>query len=148
MGGVSPFPTLNSTVEQATINADATLSPINVSGVKLAIPRYTASSAVVANSIYMIDGFDGSGASTTLEMATLAPDSSLTSFSAVGGVSLSVGRSRNTSVVVGDSIYVIGGLTTTGSVLASVERVSSKGTLTRACKRVFRRSDPLRALRR
>jgi N-acetylneuraminic acid mutarotase len=102
---------LLNTVERATINPDGTLSSfVPLSGVTLAVPRQGHSSVVVGNSIYVLGGYGyNEGELGTIERATINPDGTLSSFSQLNNVYLWVRNAYHSSIVVGNSIYVIGG---------------------------------------
>jgi N-acetylneuraminic acid mutarotase len=100
----------------------------------LAEPRIGASAVVIGNSLYVIGGVGlGEMAKGTVERALIAADGTLGTFEIVDGVSLVTPRSQFTATVIGNSLYVIGGLS--GSVasngLDSIERapINPDGTL-------------------
>jgi N-acetylneuraminic acid mutarotase len=123
IGGYSATTPLGS-VDKATIAADGSLSPFApVAGVSLVTPRKLASSVVIGNQLYVIGGQDTSNAALgSLERATIGSDGTLSTFSTVAGVVLVAPRLGHTSVVIGSSLFVIG-----GTANASVERATIAG---------------------
>jgi N-acetylneuraminic acid mutarotase len=116
-------------IERATIHPDGSLSAFDtVPGVTLAIPRWDATSAVIGDFVYVFGGFTAHDGCclTSIERATIHGDGSLSSFAVVPGVTLMTGRANHTSVVIGNSIYILGGA---GS--QSVERatINADGSL-------------------
>jgi Kelch motif protein len=127
LGGSAGSGGILNSVERATINADGSLSPFSiVSGVTLATARYLHTSIIVGNLLYVIGGTGASGAAlASIERATINPDGSLGSFTTVSGTNLFSARYGHSSVVVGNSLYVVGG--TGNGVLDSVERAAIGG---------------------
>lgn len=121
LGGVSQGTSLNS-VERATINADGSLGPFTaVSGVTLVSARYACSSTVVGSYLYVVGGTDQNGALNSVERARINADGSLGSFAAAPGLALAAARQGHTSAVVGNYLYVAGGIRDNVP-LSSVER--------------------------
>lgn len=119
LGGVGGTGALNS-VEHALVNADGSLGRFAVvPDVSLVTPRQAHTTAVIGNQLYMVGGF-GNGSLSSVEHATIAPDGSVGPFTIVPNVTLMTARQAHTSAVVGDYLYVLGGLGT--STLNSVER--------------------------
>jgi Kelch motif protein len=125
---------LQGSVERATMNSDGSLNAFTiVSGVALITPRYYHGSMVVGNSVYVIGGFNTTRLA-SVERAVIKPDGSLGAFATVSGVALQTARDTPTIALVGSSLYVLGGNTTTpgtGGVLDSVERapINADGSL-------------------
>jgi N-acetylneuraminic acid mutarotase len=114
-----------SSVERATINADGTLGAFAVlPDVFLDTPRYEHTSAVIGNYLYVIGGTNG-GSLNSVERAVINPDSSLSGFTPVADASLRTARERHTSAVIGNYLYVVGGIH--GGSLNSVERAAIAG---------------------
>jgi Kelch motif protein len=112
-------------VERATINADGSLGIFaTVPGVVLGVPRSGATAVVIGRSVYVIGGANSSGPRATLERASINPDGSLGGFAIVQGVALATARSQHMSVVLGNSLYVLGGLDAGNAPLGSVERAT------------------------
>jgi N-acetylneuraminic acid mutarotase len=123
------------TVERATINPDNTLTPFaTVAGVTLAVPRSCPSTQVIGNSLYIIGGYSLSEGRNLdeIERATVNGDGTLSSFSIVPNVTLAMPRSGESTRVIGDGLYAIGGVQEPNEhALTSVERatINSDGSL-------------------
>lgn len=76
--------------------------------------------AVIRDFVYLFGGGEGASALSSIERAPIAADGTLGTFSAVGS-QLTTPRGAPTIAVIGDAVFVIGGVNQTG-VLASVER--------------------------
>ncbi|HWE28631.1 MAG TPA: hypothetical protein VHB97_11545, partial [Polyangia bacterium] len=114
-------------IERALINPDGTLSPFAaVDNVTLTTPRSSASVVVLGDRLYVIGGASGAPVN-SIESAPIGADGSLGAFTVVDGVTLTTARSAFGAVVIGDSVYVIGGLDATAASLTSVERASFTG---------------------
>jgi hypothetical protein len=108
LGGISGASAMN-TVERATINADGSISTFaNVSGVTLVNPEFDLSLVTIGNSLYAI-GSDQGGPPGDVEVATVNPDGTLTSFSMATGVTLAFTRNGHTNTMLDNSLYVVGG---------------------------------------
>ena len=128
LGGSSRDGVLAS-VEQATINADGSLSQFTtMAGGNLVTARRAHTTMVIGRQLYVIGGF-GDAALSSIEHATIGSDGSLGPFVTVSGITLITPRQDHTSVVVGGYLYVIGGLGT--GPLKSIERasISADGSL-------------------
>ncbi len=107
-------------IERAVINPDGTLSPFAaVDGITLTTPRGAASAVIRGDRLYVIGGVDVEPL-TTVESAPIGADGSLGAFTVVDNVTLTTGRSAHGTLVIGDSVYVIGGTYSTGTELASI----------------------------
>lgn len=120
-------------VEFAPVNSDGTLGSWQSTS-STNIPRYNASAVISGNHIYIIGGQNSSGITTTVEMATINSDGTLSSWEFVNN--LTTHRVAQSSVSVNGYIYAIGGITNNnlganGSIISSVEKaqVNSDGTL-------------------
>lgn len=112
---------LNS-VERAIINADGSLGPfMAVSGVTMATARYGHTTAVAGHYIYILGGTHGNNSLQDVERATINADGSLGLFVPFSSGMLVTARSGQTITVVGNYLYVIGGVGSNGA-LNSVER--------------------------
>jgi hypothetical protein len=80
-------------------------------GRALSTARAHHTSLVVGNSLYVLGGTVGSTPSAFIERATISADDSLSAF-ADAGASLDRPRTSMTSALVGDRVYVIGGMAT------------------------------------
>lgn len=119
-------------VVRATIYPDGSLGPYSVvpnSG--FVTPRTVHTSAVIGNYLYVIGGQGASGNLTSVERAAINPDGTLGTFSTVPGVALTQTRSYATSLVSGNYLYVIGGVTAANSWDNSIERatINADGTI-------------------
>lgn len=118
-------------VERATINGNGSLGAFElVSGLTLDTPRTSHSGIVIGNRLYIIGGSSTSGVTGTVEQAIIAADGSLNGFLAVQGVGLVTPRASHTNLVLGKSLYVLGGAGG-GGALTSIEQalVRPDGTL-------------------
>jgi hypothetical protein len=116
-------------IEVATINADGTLSQFATRGGLLG-NRAGATAHVLGDRVHVLGGRPTlTGALATTEAAPIDQEGELGPFSA--GPSLTTGRAGHGSVVIGNSLYVIGGIGADGSALASIERatIAPDGTL-------------------
>jgi hypothetical protein len=120
-----------SSVERAPINADGTLGAFaTVSGVTLTAGRTAYVLAVTGNAVYVVGGDSPGGHVGTVERAPIA-NGSLGTFATVGGVALTTPRMLATGVVLGSSLYVLGGRNGSNTRLASIESapIAADGTL-------------------
>jgi N-acetylneuraminic acid mutarotase len=124
LGGVSSSGSLNS-VERALINADGSLGRfVAVPGVTLATPRQGHTAVRIRDRLYVIGGF-GNGSLASVEYATVAEDGSLGPFTMISDVGLMTARRNHTSAVIGNYLYVIGGVA--ANPLSSIERAVIHG---------------------
>ncbi|HEX4462039.1 MAG TPA: hypothetical protein VIA18_28875, partial [Polyangia bacterium] len=132
IGGSYGFPVLGS-VEQTTIGADGSLSGfVTVPGVVLVTPRNGHTSVVVGDALYVLGGSDATGtAIDSVERATINADGSLSTFATVAGGALASARDGHSSAVIGDSLFVAGGLDTGGNLVTALERatINTDGSL-------------------
>jgi len=140
LGGFTYGPTQALTrVERAVIKPDGSLDPFAaVTGVTLAKRRYGHTSVVVGNNLYVIGGVSISGTGInemskfegTIERATINADGSISTFAPVPGVTFTP-RSNAATVVIKDSIYIIGGKSSPSTGLTNVEHIefNPDGTL-------------------
>jgi hypothetical protein len=129
-GGGTKANGANASYERAPINQDGTIGGFSlvVSG-SLTTGRVAATSIVSGNWLYVIGGSNGQDLA-SVERAAINPDGTLGSFSAIAGSALTTPRSHHSSQVVGNYLYVLGGVNG-GSSLASVERaaIASDGSI-------------------
>lgn len=94
---------------------------------KLGTARIYLTAEVIGNRVYAIGGNNGSGPLSSVEVARIDADGSLSSFTAAP--SLQTAREGHASVVIGSYLYVLGGKS--GTALASIERapINVDGTL-------------------
>lgn len=127
VGGVGPNGSLNS-VEQAMVNADGTLGQFAIVRSTLVMPRRAHTSRLIGRRLYVIGGFSDAPLG-GIEHATIESDSSLGPFTTAQDTKLVDARGGHASVVVGNYLYVLGGLSTT--TLNTVERamISPDGSI-------------------
>ncbi len=114
-------------VDRATINADGSLSSFSiVPNTTLQTARDGHTSIVIGNSVYVIGG-NAHGAIDSIERATINADGSLSPFSTVRNLTLNTPRAFHTCEVIGDSLYVIGGIGVGENRLATIERATIHG---------------------
>jgi N-acetylneuraminic acid mutarotase len=110
------------TVEQALINADGTLGPFTIHpGRRLSTARRGHTTVIIQNHLYTVGGL-GDEPLSSIERATVATDGSLGPSMLVSDVALTTARHGHTSIVIGNSLYILGG--SDGSALDSVERAT------------------------
>jgi hypothetical protein len=129
IGGLSVGPL--SSVERAIIHDDGTLGHfVPMAAIKLAIPRHGHTAMVVGDYLYVVGGSGSNGALKDVERANIAADGSLGTFAAVPAVAMKDARSGHTATLIGDELYVFGGVSTSGSI-GSIERAQfdNKGIL-------------------
>jgi Kelch motif protein len=126
VGGIVTGGLRTNTIQRAAIEADGSIGSFAVfPGVTLVDARAAASMVVVGKALYVIGGNDGQfGAIGTVERATINSDGSLATFGTVSGVTLVTARQAHTSAVLGNFVYVIGGVDSSGVTLSSIERAS------------------------
>jgi hypothetical protein len=117
------------TVERAFINADGTLGSFSDAGIKLPTPLDGMVANLIGNSLYVIGGgynaVDMGGVMyPTNVLVSTVTGGVLGPFTNAIGVSLRAGRAGQASVVVGSSLYELGGANTTlaTQILGSIER--------------------------
>lgn len=112
-------------VEQAPIRPDGSLGPFAPeTGTWLDTPRGLPASVVLGGHLYVIGGHGSAGILGSVERAAIGRNGGLGPFVPVPGSALRTPRTCHTSVVIGTSIYVLGGVDQQGKVLASVERAT------------------------
>jgi hypothetical protein len=99
-------------------------------GVPLATARSASTAVVVGGSLYVLGGADSSGPLSSIERAPINADGTIGSFSVAAEATLATARSGHMSLVVGNSLYLLGGTGSTGA-LSSVERatINADGSL-------------------
>ncbi|MDB4956369.1 MAG: hypothetical protein JWO36_3938 [Myxococcales bacterium] len=124
IGGLDATGRLIAAIEAAPVQADGSLGPFaTVSGLTLVAARQGATAEVIGDYVYVIGGADRNGAADTLERAPIHTDGTLGAFAVETGATLATPRSVHTSVVIGNSLYVIGG-ETNGTLIATVEQAT------------------------
>ena len=117
-------------IERAVLGSDGTPGPFTtVSGLVLNTARNYASAIVTDRYLYIIGGLDDVSIGTaSVERTAIGSDGSLGPFSVVGP--LVHARGTHTNTVVGNALYVIGGLAPGGHV-TTVERaiINADGSL-------------------
>ena len=112
-------------IERTTVNPDGSLGAFTTpAGLSQVIPRQGHTLAVIGRYLYVVGG-DGlvpnAGDQSSVERAQINPDGSLGPFAVVNGVTLMTARSGHTNVIIGNYLYVIGGISGNAT-LTSVER--------------------------
>lgn len=128
IGGTS---NLQNSIERAAINADKSLGSLTtLPGATLTIARSGHAAAVVGNSLYLVGGFANAIPVSSAEQAIINTDGSLGSFMTLP-VTLTAPRFGHTAAMVINSLYVIGGVSSSLVGLNSVERaiIDSDGSL-------------------
>lgn len=105
------------TIEQALIDADGTVGAMVTSMSSLAQGRSEAAAVRIGNYLYVIGGSSGSAladlststALASIERATVATDGTLSAFSTMSNVALHTARYGHAAVIVGSTLYVVGG---------------------------------------
>jgi N-acetylneuraminic acid mutarotase len=124
LGGRGGGGNLNS-VERAPIKTDGSLGPFAlVSGVTLVTDRSEHTSAVVGNFLYVFGGRGGTGYVNSVERAPINADGSLGAFAPVSVLAAASGLYGHTTAIVGNYLYVLGGIDPSGSFSKSVERAA------------------------
>jgi hypothetical protein len=116
-------------IERATISADGTLGSFSiVPGVVLNTGRVFFSVVATDQYLYVVGGLVSNGGTAEVERATIGVDGSIGPFSPASG--LVYGRGAHASVVVGNALYIFGGLVAGGH-LNNVERaiINADGSL-------------------
>jgi N-acetylneuraminic acid mutarotase len=111
IGGAGSNGTSLQDVERATINPDGSLGPFaSVSNATLTIARSSHTTAVVGNQLYVFGGVVGNSSLSSVERAPLGADGLLGSFATVSSVTLTTARYGHTTAVIGNYLYVLGGV--------------------------------------
>ncbi|HEY0482449.1 MAG TPA: hypothetical protein VGD37_33240 [Kofleriaceae bacterium] len=108
------------TVERARVNFDGSLGPFVTYARNLVTPRAGHTCIIIGIFVYVIGGASSLGSLDSVERAMIGPDGSLGQFDIVPGLALHAARRGSASVLLGNSLYLIGG--TGNGVLDSVER--------------------------
>lgn len=96
-------------VDAATVNPDGTLTPFNAIAAKMNDARQLLRAEVIGPWLYVIGGASSSSTIATVERAPIADDGTLGAFERVGAPMITP-REGHGSAVVGDFLYVFGGL--------------------------------------
>jgi hypothetical protein len=125
----SPASVPTNSIERASISDDGSVGAFSpVTGIALTTPRQGHTSAVIGNYLYVIGGDGGNKKLNTVERASINPDGSLGAFATVPNVTVVTPRSDHTSAIIGNYLYLIGGVgdlvVGSWSLLDSVERAA------------------------
>jgi hypothetical protein len=114
---------------QRGLLSSGALGPFSPSTMTLAAQRSDFAVAAVGNKVYLIGG-DPIGAP-DVQSATVQADGTLGPFTAVAGAALKTSRSFAAAAVVGNSLYIVGGMDASSTALGSVEvaPINPDGTL-------------------
>lgn len=113
MGGANETGAAVGSVERALVYADGSLGAFATDADSmLTKPRTSSQAVVVGNYVYVIGGNTTGGVITTgtVERAPILAGGALGMFAVVPGVELAKPRSQSTIAVIGNSLYVIGGV--------------------------------------
>jgi hypothetical protein len=116
-------------IEYAPIRSDGSLGAFTTaSSNRLVQPRVDHTATFIGNRLYVFGGGNSMKPYTTIEVAELQPDGGMSPFRLLPDFRMKVGRQVHTSVVLDQSIYLIGGVvydekTRTTPRTGSVERV-------------------------
>ena len=123
IGGTDTAGNALASIEVAGIYPDGTISTFYpMSTTSLVAPRSGASIAVIGDSVYVIGGTSGTSSLSSLERAHIQSDGTLGPFSPVTTVALGTPRARAGVVSSGNTVYVIGGASSGGNALATIEQ--------------------------
>lgn len=109
-------------VEQASINLDNTLGSFTLSS-SLASARSDHASAIIGNSFYVVGG-NGGGDLKSLERASIDSSGGVGAFAVDSAATMVAGRQGHTSTVIGNYLYVVGGVGDGSTYLTSIERAT------------------------
>lgn len=122
VGGDSGSGPVNS-IERAPTNADGTIGAFDIVGnASLLQARAGHSSVVVGGTLFAIAGSGSTGTLNSIEHAAINSDGTLGPFMLDSGTALATPRTGHVSVVIGNSLFVIGGTRSDGTKLGSIER--------------------------
>ena len=125
IGGVDSGGGALNSIERAAINADGTVDGFELIGdIALTQARSGHTNIVVGNSLYIIGGAGGGGATSSVERSAINADGSLGNFAAVPAAALTTARSGHTISIIGDAVYAMGGARSGGAKLAGIERAT------------------------
>jgi hypothetical protein len=113
-------------LERARVPLDGSLGTFGPATANPIVSTFAHSTVVLGNYLYVIGGSAATGNVARVERAPINPDGTLAPFATVAGVVLTKPRQGHTSVVIGNNLYVIGGIsgTTTQQFEGSVERAT------------------------
>jgi hypothetical protein len=103
--------------EHSSAAADGSLGPFSTTGPGVAMARGNAYVAIIGRSLLVLGG-GGGGTRTDYERAALNVDGSLGGFATAG----SFAQSGGTALVLGNNLYVVGGLNSSVTALVNVDR--------------------------
>ncbi|HEY5946391.1 MAG TPA: hypothetical protein VIV40_12900, partial [Kofleriaceae bacterium] len=134
IGGANSSGTLAS-VERAKIAMQTSLSFSPASGFDLGEAKQDAALAVVGNYVYVIGGFRYVSGSPTpaifVDHASIVEEGKLDAFATLSGTELQIARSQHTSMMIGNKLYVVGGIGPSGTAVGQIEvsEVREDGTI-------------------
>jgi hypothetical protein len=108
LGGYGNF-SYQASVERAPINPDGTLGAFTTTAVTLQTARALHGSVIIGDKLYLLGGSGSAGALSSIERATIHADGTLGAFTDAG-FALAGSRSVNHAILLGNHLYVMGGL--------------------------------------
>ncbi len=112
------------TTMRASINDSGALASFTPVAEQLSTARIGASSVIIGSSLYVLGGGNAQGLVASIERAPVQPDGALAPFVELAGVTLVNPRSNFTIVALGNFLYVLGGLNSSGNAISTIERAS------------------------
>lgn len=130
IGGAGASPALAS-IESGLLNLDGSLDELTLSSNTLNTPRAAPSTVQIGSAVYVLGGKDGSGtALSSIERATLDSGGRLSAFTSLS-LTMAEAHSDAAAVVVGTSLYVLGGAGST-----TIERCTLVDDMLGGCAKV------------
>lgn len=109
-------------VESAPLGLDGVLGAFAaVTGVDLQHPRHGHGVLAIQNMLVAVGGKDANGQIPEVETASLVATGDVQAYQDLPAAALTTARSRHNTVVLGNHLYVLGGVDAAGNTLSSVE---------------------------